>query len=401
MEYGVPTTETGVPGGGGSSQPESTSVHGFEETEEFLLTSLSYMHEALQLMPAESKKDYLEAVRKDAKLVQRESDPVKFLRCEDFNPWAASRRFVRYWQSRRRLFGNRWLLPLVAEPGGALEDKDLELLHSGFMTVVSGGSSSLARVLLIDRSKLIPNSEGISKHRMVFFLLSETADETAQRYGISLVRCIPSGTEPRVSEAGLRHVKLGLSMVISDLPLRLRHTLFLQREADKKGFVMSHFTNSIMKLVAEKSGLVTPQMITVQATEDAAKKLKEFGIPPECIPVSHGGLWTPDRLLEWKEGIANKSAPSVPAFWMVSQEKGTPTAPTLSSGAGHKGQDHISRVSPVQHEHKRRKRFHYQVERDVRKLQKEQTALAKEHRRLDDLLLQAKHLVTMRCTFDV
>jgi hypothetical protein len=58
MEHGVPTTETGVPGDGGSSQPESTSVHGFKETEEFLLTSLSYMHEALQLMSAESKKDY-------------------------------------------------------------------------------------------------------------------------------------------------------------------------------------------------------------------------------------------------------------------------------------------------------------------------------------------------------
>lgn len=52
---------------------------------------------ALDMIPEEAKRDYVEALRLAPLLIKAESNPILFLRCEDFNPWTAAQRLVLHW----------------------------------------------------------------------------------------------------------------------------------------------------------------------------------------------------------------------------------------------------------------------------------------------------------------
>ena len=47
--------------------------------------SLVGLYEAIEMLPMQQKKEYMEALKQAPKLVQTESDPIMFLRCENFN----------------------------------------------------------------------------------------------------------------------------------------------------------------------------------------------------------------------------------------------------------------------------------------------------------------------------
>lgn len=62
------------------------------------------------------KKAYLEACSRAPELVATESDPLKFLRCCQFDPESASKRLLEYWKVRRELFGHdRAFLPMTLD----------------------------------------------------------------------------------------------------------------------------------------------------------------------------------------------------------------------------------------------------------------------------------------------
>jgi hypothetical protein len=63
-------------------------------------------------------------------LVTKESNFVYYLRCENYDPWAAADRVARYWSIRQHLFGPKAFLPLTLT--GALAD-DVEFLRKGFV----------------------------------------------------------------------------------------------------------------------------------------------------------------------------------------------------------------------------------------------------------------------------
>lgn len=60
---------------------ENNSI--FEETSELLTEKLLQFHQALDKIP--DKRDYVDALRQAPFLVETESNPIKFLRCEQFN----------------------------------------------------------------------------------------------------------------------------------------------------------------------------------------------------------------------------------------------------------------------------------------------------------------------------
>jgi hypothetical protein len=84
------------------------------ETETMLTEGTALMAQALQAIPDTDKLAYLEAVERAPELVQRESDPAAFLRCEKYDSRAAAHRLVRYWNVRKMVFGpERAFLPMA------------------------------------------------------------------------------------------------------------------------------------------------------------------------------------------------------------------------------------------------------------------------------------------------
>jgi hypothetical protein len=132
------------------------------------------MREALEMIPAEQKVEYTEAMRRAPRLVEIESDfercvsvnllisclscfncrmivvlnppandlsppsvPKRYLKFEEFNPWEAARKVVDYWKVRVELFGeDRAYLPLTLTGDGALTEGDMEVFRTGVFMIL-------------------------------------------------------------------------------------------------------------------------------------------------------------------------------------------------------------------------------------------------------------------------
>jgi len=101
----------------------------YGETEE---TSRANVEEALELIPPIEKAAYLEAMQVAPRLVETETNPLVFLRYENFNCWNTACRIVSYWEERKRVFGEKAFLPLALVGESALSEEAVRAIHAGF-----------------------------------------------------------------------------------------------------------------------------------------------------------------------------------------------------------------------------------------------------------------------------
>ena len=88
------------------------------------------------LLDPELSQEYNEAMAFVPTLVQKETKPIYFLRREEYNPYKAALRLVRYWKARKHFFGERWLLPMTQSGRGALDSDMVATLRNGVWHVV-------------------------------------------------------------------------------------------------------------------------------------------------------------------------------------------------------------------------------------------------------------------------
>jgi hypothetical protein len=156
------------------------------ETETMLTEGTAVMAQALQAMPDTAKLAYLEALERAPELVERESDPVAFLRCEKYDYLAATHRLVKYWNVRKMVFGSeRAFLPMT-QAGAMLED--MEYLQKGLSLIVADdefGRSVVYWDRIRSTSIVIPRD---SLSRCNFYLLQAVSERaSAQKKGLIMI----------------------------------------------------------------------------------------------------------------------------------------------------------------------------------------------------------------------
>jgi hypothetical protein len=92
--------------------------------------------DAISRIPKELKSSLEEAFSRCPSLVESESDPIRFLRREEFNGWAAALRLMEYWTTRRTIFADKAFRPMTLSSDGALEETDRVLLRTGAMCIL-------------------------------------------------------------------------------------------------------------------------------------------------------------------------------------------------------------------------------------------------------------------------
>jgi hypothetical protein len=65
--------------------------------------TIGLLKEAIDSFDESKKVSYLEAL--SLGIVERESDPLSFLRRTNFDPWEAALRLLEYWEQRVEIFG--------------------------------------------------------------------------------------------------------------------------------------------------------------------------------------------------------------------------------------------------------------------------------------------------------
>ena len=257
------------------------------------------------MISVENKKDYLDALRLAPALIKAESDPIKFLRSEDFNPWTSAMTFVKYWEYRKRFFGSRWLLPMNDTGAGSLDQDDIKLLRKGWLTFVAPRDSSQGRFLLVDHGRIGDHTHQ-SRLRVVFYLCSVPSDIPAQTVGMTVVRLIPIKTEDAFTAPRISNATTVFRMMKEALPLRLRHVCFLKLAENDRGQILSAFLGRVSCTLFELLGKQTPFTVPITRVNQAAEKLAEFGVPPCVLPHSHGGTWSYEQMLAWKKAVCEE-----------------------------------------------------------------------------------------------
>jgi hypothetical protein len=92
--------------------------------------------DAIGRIPKELQSALEEALRRCPSLVENESDPIRFLRRERFNGWAAALRLMEYWTARKNVFAHKAFLPMTLSSEGPLEEVDRGLLRAGAVCIL-------------------------------------------------------------------------------------------------------------------------------------------------------------------------------------------------------------------------------------------------------------------------
>jgi hypothetical protein len=161
-----------------------------EETqlsEEDLEQLLQDFYQALEEITLEEKEAYVEALERVPQLVELESNPLTFLRAEEYHAWAAAERLVNYWELRRWLFGDRAWLPMTSTGNGTLCQDDVDLLRTGFCSLLNDDEQDrgvlcfqvTSRKLDYDRMALV---------RVIFYVLTVALERpSVQENGLVLL----------------------------------------------------------------------------------------------------------------------------------------------------------------------------------------------------------------------
>lgn len=355
-------------------------------------------------MPTESKQDFLEAIKTAPDLVHRESDPVWFLRREEFNPWAAARRLVRYWEGRKQVFGERWLLPLTTDSGGALDDEALVILRKGFLALCGPKDFSQGPVVFLDRSdeKEVASA---TRSRISFFIVNAIAScADSQTKGVTAIETSPPPTAG-LSTKRLREARLNYTLVRDAFPVKIKQILHLEREVGEKGSIVTAFQNCQAKALSAVFGVHLLQPLRVREYSETAQALEDHhGISRNCVPISHGGLWTFDKILEW-EAISQKAGTaSANASLLAPELKKAAVSKLHKIDDGAESEDdaakeaiHVkaSNAFYARRSYQKKMLKQRQTEEESQRLRTEHAALVNETIRLQTLMYQAGQIVAM------
>jgi hypothetical protein len=122
------------------------------ETEEMLRNGTQILRDAVLAIPDAEKVAYLEALEIAPLMVERESAPVAFLRCKNYDAWAAAQHLVAYWDMRKKIFGaERAFLPMTQS--GAIAN-DRECLENA-LTMILPDDDCNRSVIYMDRIRTI------------------------------------------------------------------------------------------------------------------------------------------------------------------------------------------------------------------------------------------------------
>lgn len=340
--------------------------------------------QALAELPAEKKATYLEACERAPQVLEKESHPSRFIRVEKGSAKAAAERIAAYWECRKNVFGDRTFLPLDITGDGAMEEKDLELLRTGYLAFLL--PHNMGHKVLHLNSKLAESVSapryGTSRLRCLFYMCSLAAEDEKP---FVFLRLVDSTNYDKAKAANfLRFIQI-LPMTIVDfccvyLPIHGARRIFEET-------VIPVMTQAISKYL----GHLTSNVLG-DSPSDIMAALVRKGYRIDGLPSEAGGMWERLRHLEWMEEQTSKDY----AMYCASLPTIVPEKPAdAESKLCVERKDRKRRMDAMYARNRRRR--DREVEEDLQArtlvLTRINFDLIDEEKRLTDLLQSAKNKV--------
>ena len=233
------------------------------------------------------KRAYETASETVPEVVKKESKIVHFLATEQNDPEKAAKRLCRYWQNRKDVFGDRWLLPLNLTGFGALTKDDIDFVTAGNSVVLPKGNQGL--VLLFDETRL-PRLPDKGFVRAMFYLLHVHAERANDLHFVHVV-----------TGAQRNFVNIDSSRWVifrNAFPMTITQILVAQAYEEGKEHLIDYlgYQTSRLSEMKTKHSAIRISGDSVRAT---MRLLNDRGLPVECLPTSLGGKYDYGHLKEW------------------------------------------------------------------------------------------------------
>lgn len=251
--------------------------------------------------------NYRDALAHCPQLVRSECDPQRYLLFTNNNVEQSAQKIVNYWNTRKQVFGERWLLPLSMDPpDSALDEQTIAILNVGTVYLLPPNKDGHTIMYwLRDRVNFTPKKQeqmGIDfgrRQQIVFIMLhyiSLQHNPTFVLANISLQRDPKS--QPRLTASFA-------NMVQSCFPLTLSavHVLF-KTTSKRSKYIAETFVPFFWKMIQGPLNFTRRTLDVV--VEDEFKKeraaiakvmVEKYGW--ETLPPGLGGTFGFDDFKEW------------------------------------------------------------------------------------------------------
>lgn len=258
------------------------------ETPSLLENARAMMEEALALL--EDKQDYMDALAAVPNLVAVESNPILFLRCENYDAWKAAQRCADYWKVRKNTFGGKAYLPMTLN--GAMSHL-VDQLAQGVVCQLPPDARDRP-VVYWDRIRSIrPYFERDHIVQMLFYVLQVVSEnEEAQRRGY-------------VSICNVRNYDLYTHFdriqsrralnVVNAVPVTVKASHYCG------GSGSSAYTSVVAPVISYLIGkrLRLRKLFHKGSDQEVIAELQLYGLGAEHVPVERGGNFKREHVLEW------------------------------------------------------------------------------------------------------
>lgn len=301
-----------------ASSSGAGAVFGFPETTELTTIALSQLERTLEHLLLSENCHLKDAKAHFPGIIESESPPLRFLQCENYNPWGAARRLVNYWETRVDVLGPKSLSKLLLlSDNSILEEGDKSLLRQGaIFRLIQDGTGGTVLVLDAEEARAL-EADGVAGERMkgaLFYLLSTCTEKAVTHQpGISVLVFTAQGDSGQFAQVKL--VQFCKDLLVRVLPLQVLalHTAYL-------GSAPSESTTCTRKCDFEPGWNVSYTEHVRATKEYLSEDLKSLGIVVDDLPVRMGGRrggkkhaqWYEDRLLaDMKKGAIDGKIPAV------------------------------------------------------------------------------------------
>jgi len=372
------------------SSPSKDSVESFVETPVVEEKGLLALEEALAMISDDDKAALMEARVRIPELAEKEAPPIRFLRAEDFDPWAAARRLVNYWATRKEFFEDRAFLPMNQSGEGTLSRDDVTVLRSGYITILPNDNAG--RPVICGHPSRRKNHAPLPRLRLAFYMFSIICEcKKTQEEGCVIISVLQRPSLDRtVREAATRLLQ---SLPIKVYRMHIIHPPRVERET---------FLGSLVPLCLKLFGKYLEHRASVHVAdsrEELFEKLAKHGLTEDSLPEDVGGSWKYSAFLQWLElrMCAEWELPVVGAR----NEQNFPCIPSYHAKprSDLTEEEKVERKRRLNVLHSRRKRERSRVEKEVlqeqaTELQDENDRLLKEKEELENLLRRAEGVVS-------
>ncbi|GAX21572.1 hypothetical protein FisN_29Hh003 [Fistulifera solaris] len=243
--------------------------------------ALLHLQEVLEFIAPERRAAYQRARSECPHLVATESDPLKFLQFEQYNPWSAAERIVTYWNKRYEWFGERAFLPMNLSGHGALNEEDVNYMASGLelMMITTGN------IVIYDRTLTKDTVEDSVRIKMRFFFLQKLIDP-----------CLQVGQGPRVFIRGFsinlartrvnRETRILIEQAFPIPPIEEVHLTYIREKHQTLWEYIVPFG------IQQIAGLASQFKVhNCDSVEELAESFARHNISRSSLPVALGGYY--------------------------------------------------------------------------------------------------------------